>query len=97
MAVLVERVHEPHRGGRILEQVVEGAALGRDLLKRRQLLLDLTLGVLALGVDGVECTLELLVEAVDEVRDPLLVLVEPVLVVRVEDGAAEGGAERRHQ
>ena len=90
---VVEGVHEPDRRRNLLQQVVERAALGGDLLQRLELALDLALGVFALGGDGVEGALELLVELVDEVGDPLLVLVEAVLVVGVQDGAAEGRSQ----
>ena len=97
LARLVEGVHEPQRGTDLLDQVVEGRPFGRHLLERFELAADLPLGVLALGGDGVQGAFELPIEAVDERRDPLLVLVQAVLVVGVQDRSAERRSERRHQ
>ncbi len=100
LTVGVHGVHEPHRRLGLLEQVGDGRALGLHALDGAEGALDGRLGVGLIGLDGAHGGLEALVEAVDERAHPLLGLVEAVLVVGVEDRAAQrcthrGGHDER--
>ena len=95
LAGVVERMDEPDRGSHLLEEGGERLTLGGDLLQRRELLVDLLLGVVAGLVDRRRGVLEPLLDVGDVVRHSPLVLVEPVVVVGVEHGAAERSADRR--
>ena len=100
LAVLVEGVNEPERGRDLRLELLERAAGGGQLLDRLELVADLALGLGRLERDGVLGALEPRVEAAHEAIDAVLVLVEAVVEVRVEDGAAErraqGGGEDDH-
>src|SRR5438874_13498693 len=79
LAVLVEGVHEPERGRDLRLELLDRAALSGRLLKRLELVADLTLGLGGLETDEVLGALEPRVEAAHEAVDAILVLVEAVV------------------